>query len=280
MEIEKGYKVFITGAGSGIGRATSLAISKFGTRLFLSDINQNGLDKTVELITEGGGEVCRYKALDVSDLNQVKEFAGEIHRDFGPMHIVMNIAGIALFALIEDMSHSHWQKVINVNLWGPIHIIECFLPEMIRAKRGHLVNVASIAGLTGAPWHSAYSASKFGLVGLSEVLRYDLFQHNIGVTLICPGAVETPLKNTVEILGVDTEGEDVKEAKRRFSEFAIPPERVASQIINAIQKNRFLVITSFDVRFLYFCKHHLFPLYHYFMKSVSRLLNSGRYPKI
>ncbi len=278
MKIEKGCKVFITGAASGIGRSTAIAMAGLGCRMFLTDRNAEGLDRTCGMIAERGGEVCMHRAFDVSSYGDMKAFADAIHRDFGTMDIIMNNAGIALFALPEDMTHEHWRKVIDVNLWGPIHGIECFLPEMIRARRGHVVNVSSAAGLTGAPWHAAYSAAKWGLVGISEVLRYDLMQHNIGVTVVCPGAVETPLKHTVEILGMDTESEDVRNIKERFSQHAVTPEKVAGMIISAIMKNRFLVITSFDIRLLYFCKRHFFPVYHYVMIRISRLLNSGRYP--
>ena len=85
---------------------------------------------------------------------------------------------------------------------GTIHVIECFVPPMIRARRGHVVNIASVAGLIGLPWHGGYSTSKWAVVGLSEVLRYDLRQHGIGVTVVCPGAVDTPLQHSAPILGV------------------------------------------------------------------------------
>jgi len=279
MKIEKGAKIFITGAASGIGRSVAIAMSALGCRLFLTDINGKGLEETVAMISKRSGEVCRFQALDVSSYEEVKAFADEIHKNSGPMDIVMNVAGIALFALIEDMTHNHWQKVIAINLWGPIHIIECFVPEMIRAKKGQIVNVASVAGLMGPPWHAAYSASKAGLVGMSEVLRLDLRQHNIGVTVVCPGGVDTPLKNTVEILGVDNRGEYVKELKQRFAKHAISPDKVAEQIIAAIRKNKFMVITSGDVKFAYLCKHYFPPLYNLILNHISRLMNAGRYPK-
>ncbi len=279
MEITKGIKVFITGAASGIGRSTAIAIAGLGGRLFLTDRNAPGLEETAELARKAGGEVCKLKVMDVSDYEAVKSFADEIHDSFGPLDILMNIAGIALFALPEDMTPAHWKKVIDVNLFGPIHAIQCFLPEMIRAKEGHVVNVASLAGLIGLPWHGAYSASKAGLVRLSEVLRVDLKQHHIGITVVCPGAVETPLKQTVEILGVDMTRPDFQEVKNRFSQHAVSPEKVADQILRAIRKNKFLVITSLDVRFFYYCKHHHPLIYHYVLNYISNLMNSGRYPK-
>jgi NAD(P)-dependent dehydrogenase (short-subunit alcohol dehydrogenase family) len=274
MKIERGTQVLVTGAASGIGRATALALAGRGARLFLTDIHAAGLQETVQRVPALGGQVLSARAFDIAGYGDVRAFADEIHREFGPVDILMNIAGIALWSLIERMRHEHWVKVIDVNLWGPIHTIECFVPEMIRARKGHVVNVASISGLVGAPWHAAYAASKWGCVGLSEVLRYDLMQHRIGVTVVCPGAVDTPLQQTVELLGVDPEGEAVGRLKQRFSRHAIPPERVARQILEAVEKERFLVITSLDVRLGYLLKRYLPPAFHRLMIYLSRQLNS------
>jgi NAD(P)-dependent dehydrogenase (short-subunit alcohol dehydrogenase family) len=277
MKIERGTKVFITGAASGIGRSTALAMGTAGCRLFLTDVNADGLLETVRLVAEEGGEVCTYRAVDVATYEEVKVFAAEVHREFGAMDLVMNIAGVAIWGLVEDLQHEHWVKAVQVDLMGPIHVIESFVPEMIRAgKRGHLVNVSSAAGLTGAPWHGPYAAAKWGLVGVSEVLRYDLMQHGIGVTVVCPGAVETPMKSSVEIVGVNQETEFAQDLKRRFSQRAISPDQVAQQIMIAISKNQFLVITSFDIKLLYFLKRKFFPLYHYVMIRISRLLNQAK----
>jgi NAD(P)-dependent dehydrogenase (short-subunit alcohol dehydrogenase family) len=272
MEIKKGDRFFITGAASGIGRATALAVARRGGRLFLTDINASGLEETVALVAQAGGEVAASRALDISNYEAVKAFADEIQAAHGAMQVVMNIAGIALYAVVEDTTHRHWQKLIAVNLWGPIHGIECFLPAMIQARRGHIVTVSSASGIMGLPVHAAYAAAKFGLVGISEVMRYDLKRHNLGVTVVCPGAVETPLKNTVEILGVDPNSPGVKALKARFSGHAVSPERVADQILRAIEKERFLVITSFDIKLLYFLKRFAPPLYHYVMTRITNLL--------
>jgi NAD(P)-dependent dehydrogenase (short-subunit alcohol dehydrogenase family) len=277
MRIEKGVKVLITGAGSGIGRSTAVAVAGLGARVFITDVNERGLAETAEIIQRAGGEVGMSRAFDIADYEAVKSFAADVHRDHGPLDILMNVAGVAIWGQVEDLKHEHWQKAINVDLWGPIHVIECFLPEIIRAKKGgHLVNVSSAAGLTGAPWHAPYSAAKWGLVGVSEVLRYDMMQHGIGVTVVCPGAVETPLKNTVQIIGVDQNSHYMQRLKAGFSSHAIPPEKVAQQIIRAVTRNTFLVITSADIKAVYFFKRKFFPLYHYIMIRISRMLNKAR----
>lgn len=273
MKIQNGTKVLITGAASGIGRATAIAMARLGACLFITDINDEGLKQTGALITDAGGTVGGLQAFDITSLEEMQAFAREAHAKSGPIEVLINNAGIALFALVEDMRHEHWAKVINTNLWGAIHAIECFLPEMIRAKKGHVVNVSSTAGLTGAPWHAAYAAAKWGLLGLSEVLRYDLRQHHIGVTVICPGAVDTPMKHSVEILNVDKERPSSQKILHRFEKHAVSPEYVAGLMIKAIEKRKFLVITSWDIKALYFLKRCCFPLYHLILGRISTMLN-------
>ncbi len=218
--------------------------------------------------------MCAWKALDVADFNAVKQFADEIHGGFGPMDIVMNIAGIAVWGAIEDLRHKDWEKVIAINLMGPVHVMECFLPPMVRAGRGgHLVNVSSTAGLVALPLHAPYSATKFGLRGISEVLRYDLMKHDIKVTVICPGAVDTPLKYSVEIAGVNKDNPEIQKFVKRFAKHAISPEKVASMIIKAIRRNKYLVITSNDIRVLYWFKCKLFIVYHIIAKLMNKMMS-------
>ena len=213
----KNKKCLITGAASGIGRSTAIAMANLGAHLFLTDISKKQLEEVVSLIKKSGGTVSYWSAFDIAVYKKVKKFSEKIHKEFGPMDIVMNIAGIARWGTVERFSHEHWEKVINVNLMGPIHIIESFMPRMVNAgKGGHLVNVSSTAGLFGYPWHAAYSGSKGGLNGVSEVLRYDLMKHNIGVTLVCPGGVDTPLKHTVQVIGINQDHEDFKKLLDRF----------------------------------------------------------------
>src|SRR5204863_885735 len=139
----------------------------------------------------------------------------------GSVDIVMNVAGISAWGTVDRLEHRHWRSMVDVNLMGPIHVIESFVPAMIAAGRGgHLVNVSSAAGLLGLPWHAAYSASKFGLRGVSEVLRFDLRRHRIGVTLVCPGAVNTPLVETMRIAGVDRERPQMQRMNARFRRVA------------------------------------------------------------
>jgi len=272
MNAFNGKNCFISGAASGIGRSTAFATARLGARLFLTDINQPALEETAEQVVARGGNVDVHQAFDIADYEAVSQFANTIHEQYGPMDIVMNIAGISIWGEIDRLTYQHWKKSIDVDLWGPVHGIICFLSEMIKNGRGgHLVNVASAAGLVAFPRHVTYSAAKFGLVGVSEVLRYDLMKHNIGVTLVCPGAVETPLKKTVEIVGVDRSDPKIKKFEAMFSKRAVTPEKVAEQIIAGVRKNKFLVFTSTDIRLLYWLKRKHHWLYHILMKQANRI---------
>lgn len=266
-------KIFITGAASGIGRATAIAMGKLGCRLFLTDINGDGLEKTVGVISAAGGTVCLARAFDVGNHQAMAAFAKEIHAGFGSLDILINVAGIALFSQIEDMSHDDWEKVIKINLWGVIHGLECFVPEMIHSgKGGHIVTISSTAGLIGLPWHTVYAATKHALVGMSECLRYDLRKHRINVSVVCPGAVNTGLVQSVEI---HADKEVTNKTRSYFLKRAITPEKVADLIIKTIHKRKFMVITSMDIKLLYFLKKYCFPVYHLVMMMLSHFLDKS-----
>lgn len=247
-----GRTVLITGAASGIGRATAKAAAAAGAHLVLTDLHPDALDTSVAEIGADGGSVVYHQAGDISDHDWVRSFANQVDAEVGVMDVVMNIAGVSAWGTVENLEHRHWRTMVDVNLMGPIHIIECFVPQMVRrGQGGHLVNVSSAAGLLALPWHAAYSASKFGLRGVSEVLRFDLRRHGIGVSLVCPGGVDTPLVDSVDIVGINRDDRRVKAAINHFHKSAVTPEKAADAILKGVRKNHFLVYTSFDIRFGY-----------------------------
>lgn len=270
----RGKRCLITGAASGIGRATAIAAAGCGAELFLTDRDREGLERVAAEIGASGGTVTSFATADVADHEAVVSLAKEMHAHAPSMDVVMNIAGISTWGRIEELEHEHWRRTVEINLMGPISVLECFVPPMIEAGRGgHIVNVSSVAGLFGLPWHAPYSASKFGLRGVSEVLRFDLRKHGIGVSLVCPGAVKTPLVGTVEIVGVDRESPKVRKLVRRFEERAVTPEKVASQIVEAIERNRYMVFTSVDGRILHGIQRWIPPLYRLVMRVMNRELD-------
>jgi NAD(P)-dependent dehydrogenase (short-subunit alcohol dehydrogenase family) len=275
MKELRGKRCLITGAASGIGRATAHAAAARGADLFLTDINEDGLRRVAAEVGQAGGRVSHAGAADVSDHEAIVALAAQAHDSGGSMDVVMNVAGVSTWGTIERLEHRHWQQMIDVNLMGPINVLEAFVPAMIEAGRGgHIVNVSSAAGLFGLPWHAAYSASKFGLRGISEVLRFDLRRHGIGVSLVCPGAVRTPLVETVEIVGLDRQSPLVRKLVERFEHRAVSPERVAAKILEGIEKNRYMVFTSADIRIGYWFQRKFAAPYELTMKRLNDRLSA------
>jgi NAD(P)-dependent dehydrogenase (short-subunit alcohol dehydrogenase family) len=262
-----GRTVLVTGAASGIGRATALALARRRARLVLTDRDGGGLERTA---SDAGAALLHHGVVDVTDHEAVAAFAGDVHAAHGSLDVVMNIAGIAVFGAVERLRHEQWRSAVDVNLMGPIHVIEAFVPRMIAAGRGgHLVNVSSAAGLLALPWHAPYSAGKFGLRGVSEVLRFDLRRHRIGVSLVCPGAVATPMVDSAQIAGVDLGHPEARKLIGRFERHAVTPEHVAAAIIDGVERDRALVFTSADVRAGYFVSRVCPPLYAAAMRAIN-----------
>lgn len=239
---------FITGAASGIGKATAMQAAREGAMLFLTDINEVALARVVKNIVDDGGVVRFHRAVNIAEHEAVATLAADIQAEYGAMDIIMNIAGISTWGSIEQLEHKHWRDCIEVNLMGPIQVMQQFIPAMIQAGQGgHVVNVSSAAGLFGLPLHAPYSASKFGLRGVSEVLRFDLAKQGINFSLVCPGGVNTGLVNTINIVGVDNNSPKLKKYTKLFQRHAVTPEKAAAAIIKGIKKNKYMVYTSWDI---------------------------------
>ncbi len=257
-----GRRVVVTGAASGIGRSTALAAGRRGAHLHLTDRDAAGLEETLELLLRGGGRAGVSPAFDLTDTAAVTEFGAAVEAEGGPVEVVANVAGVSTWGRIEDLTAADWDQMIDVNLRGPIAVLRAFVPAMIAAGRGgQVVNVSSAAGLLGLPWHAAYSASKFGLRGVSEVLRTDLRRHRIGVSLVCPGGVATPLVESVTIRGVDRDAPQLRRLRERFERRAVSPETVAEKTLDAVERDRYLVFTSADVRLAFLAQRFCPPLY-------------------
>ncbi len=266
-----GKVVVITGAGSGIGRAVALQAAAKGSRLLLADVNPVGLDETVGLVTAAGGTVLLQEAFDITDEDSVTAFAHRALAAAGSVDVVMNVAGISTWGRIQDLDSKHWRDCVEVDLMGPIYVMSAFVPSMVAAgKGGHIVNVSSAAGLFGLPIHAPYSAAKFGLRGVSEVLRFDLEHHDIGVTLVCPGAVKTPLVGTVNIVGVDREHPAIRKTVAEFEHHAVTPERAAAAMIRGVENGTYLVFTSLDIRLGHLLQRYAPWAYNRTMRGLNR----------
>lgn len=267
-----GSTVFITGAASGIGKATAELVAAKGGRLFLTDVNAEALAATAAGIEASGGTVLLAQAADVSSYEAVQALAAAVHQQVDAVDVVMNIAGISTWGRVDRLEHRQWKAIVDVNLMGPIHVIEEFIPPMMKARRGGaLVNVSSAAGIAGLPWHAAYSASKFGLRGVSEVLRFDLRHNRIDLSLVCPGAVNTGLVQTLNVAGVDTEGDAFAKLRGAFVKHAATPEKAARKIVRGVERRTYWVYTSEDIRLLFWLQRFFEPGY----RLLMRVMNDG-----
>lgn len=192
MSSLNGKTALITGAGRGIGRAIAIALAKEGINLGLIGLNMSNLEKVAAELAQFDVKVSAATA-DVTDLESVTHAVEHIKSDLGPIDILINNAGIAKFGGFLDLSPEEWEKIIQVNLMGVYNVTRAVLPGMIERKSGDIINISSSAGQKGAPVTSAYSASKFAVLGLTESLMLEVRKHNIRVTALTPSTVVTDL---------------------------------------------------------------------------------------
>ena len=193
METFEGRGAVITGGASGIGFATAAEFTRRGARVVLADIDQAALDAAVEQLRAGGAE-AHGVLCDVTKLDAVEHLADESFSLLGGVNLVFNNAGIAYAGPVADVTHGDWRWVIDVDLWGPIHGVEAFLPRL-REQGGdrHIMFTSSFAGMVGNAYLGPYSVAKFGVVALAEGLSRELKAEGIGVSVLCPMIVDTPL---------------------------------------------------------------------------------------
>jgi 3-oxoacyl-[acyl-carrier protein] reductase len=189
----QGQVAVITGAGRGIGAAIASQLAGMGAITVLCGRTAAPLESTAAAIERSGGE-AHIAECDVTDLRSVESVAARVQRDFGRIDILVNNAGVGSFAApLHQMPADAWEQVLNTNLRGVYYCIRSVAPMMIKARRGHIVNISSLAGKNPLPNGAAYAASKWGLNGLSYSVAEELRIHNIRISVVCPGSVHTEL---------------------------------------------------------------------------------------
>lgn len=225
--------VVVTGAGSGIGRATALAFAADGARIAASDIDQGRLDS---LAAELGDRALLVQRVDVSDRAQMAAFAAAVHAKVAAADVIVNNAGVAVGGMFLDTSLDDWDWLLGVNLKGVVHGCHFFIPKMVeRGTGGHVINISSILGIYPAPQVTAYVASKFAVLGLSQSLRAELKPHRIGVTAICPGMINTSIIDGSRMSGQVAERKS--KVQSAFTKGGAPPSLVAKTILEAVRTN-------------------------------------------
>lgn len=255
MDDLSGKGAVVTGGASGIGLATARALGGRGTRLVLADVEPAALDAAVEALrgegAEAHGVVC-----DVRSLDAVQALADRSFELLGGVHVVFNNAGVAIGGPTIEMTHDDWRWVIDVDLWGPIHGVEAFVPRMVdQGEGGHVLFTASFAGLVPNVGLGPYCVAKYGVVALAEVLARELRAHDIGVSVLCPMRVATNIgaseRNRAEDYGgpdVSPTASDQDEANDALAGRVLPVEDVARMTVEAVLANRLYVLPHEEAR--------------------------------
>jgi 3-oxoacyl-[acyl-carrier protein] reductase len=199
MESLKGKTALVTGAGKGIGKAIAIALANEGVQVGLIARTDKDLQSVAEAIKKIGVKVETATA-DVSDINAINKAVDSIQSTLGPIDILINNAGTAAFGKFLELEPKVWEQQVRVNLFGVYYTTRAVLPQMIERKTGDIVNISSTAGLKGAPITSAYSASKFGVMGLTDSLMQEVRKHNIRVTAMAPSTVVTDLAISANLI--------------------------------------------------------------------------------
>lgn len=259
----------VTGAASGIGRATARALSRAGMRLILCDIDERGL---ADVAAEIGPACLLTRRVDVSQSDEVAAFAAEVHARIPAVDLLVNNAGVGLHGGMLDTPLADWDWVLGVNLWGVIHGCHHFVPQMVRrAQGGHVVNVSSVLGYFAMAQTAGYCASKYAVLGLSEALRAELTPHGIGVSAICPGVIDTGIIAATRFHGTGDAGGMRDRVAARYRQRGYGPEKVAEAVVQAVRDNRGVVPVSPEAWALYYVKRFLPGL----AVPLSRLLARG-----
>jgi butyryl-CoA dehydrogenase len=231
----------ITGAGSGIGRALAQQLSRRGTHLALSDINEPGLAETVSLC-EGSGVKVTSQRLDVADRDAMFAWADVVAAEHGKVNLIFNNAGVALAATITDGSVDDIAWLMGINYWGVVYGTKAFLPHLLAAGEGHVINMSSVFGLLAIPSQSAYNSAKFAVRGFTDCLRMELeiASAEVSATTVHPGGIKTNIARNARIdPALEAQSGSREEAAAQFEKIALTsPAKAARQILKAVERNR------------------------------------------
>lgn len=194
----------VTGAGKGIGKAIALALAAEGVHVGLLARTQKDLETVADEIKAKGGKAA-FATADISKIDEVNKAVAKISEELGPIDILINNAGTGTFGKFLELEPEAWENQIRVNLFGVYYASRAVLPQMIERKSGDIINISSTAGKSGAAGTSAYSASKFGVFGLSESLMQEVRKHNIRVTALAPSTIVTELAESANLITGDPE---------------------------------------------------------------------------
>jgi NAD(P)-dependent dehydrogenase (short-subunit alcohol dehydrogenase family) len=264
----------VTGAGSGIGRATAHALAAAGASVVCTDIDEVAAEKTAaecgEHSSAGVGAAHRAFRLDVADHDEVDAVARAVNDHHGPLAVLVNNAGVGMTGSFSDMTADDWTFIRSVNLDGVVNCCAAFTPPMLAAGRGQVVNISSGLAFVATAAESAYGTTKAAVLALSMRLRAEWSAQGVGVTAICPGFINTPIARSTRFTGGNEDPRTRAKLVKGFSR-AHPPEKVATAIVSAVRDNRAFVAVGFESKLGWYA-HRFAPIA--FQQALARL--SGR----
>jgi NAD(P)-dependent dehydrogenase (short-subunit alcohol dehydrogenase family) len=248
----------VTGAASGIGRATAVALARKGCHVALVDVSAAGLGETAELIRGEGRNASEHVA-DVSSKERMRALPDEVEARHGGVHVLVNNAGVSVSALFEHHTLEDFEWLMGINFWGVIYGCKFFLPKLVAAEEAHVVNISSVFGIVGVPLNSSYCASKFAVRGFSEALRAELADTKVGVSSVHPGGVATNIVKSARMNEAGGFDGLHQKAVERFKSM-LPPEKAAARIVTGILKNQPRILITREAYVIDYAKR-LFPAF-------------------
>ncbi len=249
--------MIVTGAGSGIGRATALAFAQAGSRVVAVDIAGDEADKTAAACAESGAGGSAF-VCDVSDAGAVTDLAEKVRAEHGPVDVLVNNAGVGMSGRFADTAIDDWRWIRSVNLDGVLHGCYAFGPAMLERGRGHVINMSSGLGYFTRATEPLYATTKAAVLAFSRSLHADWRPKGVGVTAICPGIINTPIIDSTRFLGDRALEENRTRAKAAFSR-GHRPAVVAKVIVDAVRKDKVVATAGWEATLGWFL-HRLLPL--------------------
>jgi NAD(P)-dependent dehydrogenase (short-subunit alcohol dehydrogenase family) len=249
MKQLEGKTAFITGGASGAGLGMARVFSKNGMKVVIADIRKDSLDRAMAHFKNNPS--VHPVELDVTDREAFARAADEAERVFGKVHLVCNNAGINLFVPIEECTYNDWDWVMGVNFGGVVNGVQTFIPRIRKhGEGGHIVNTASMAAFLPAPTAGIYSAAKFGVRGLSEALRLSLYQYGIGVSVFCPGLINSTIYESEKVRPArfrspenTAKSQQTMDRLPEVHKFGMDPEEVGEKVLAGIRENRMYIFS-------------------------------------
>ena len=270
MRLPESPRVVITGAGSGLGRALALVLAERKARLLVSDHNLASVEETARLARDAGAREVRVMKCDVTKVDDVEALARTADDAWGGTDLVANNAGVGGGGRVGDITLDDWKWTIDVDLWGVIHGCHVFVPRMRKQGSGHVLNVASAAGLICGPRMAPYNVAKAGVVALSETLAAELAGHGVGVTVLCPTFFRT---------NITRDGRYTNEKMKQLAEAIMgrataSADAIARAAIASLERGDLYAVPMADGRWLWRLKRYAPAAFRVLNRTIEKRMMS------